>query len=188
MTEANRIEIPLSKVNVFMVLMGCFAFMILGYFMVAHPQSSLLFNQLRVKIAGGLVLIFCGAGAAFGIFKLFDKRPGLVLDRAGLIDNASAIAAGRIDWSEIQDIRTLSVREHDFLMIFVRDPDRYVHRANPVMQIYSAFQLDKYGTPIFISAAILETNFSALEKTVREYWARYRGGEAPYARGLRRLA
>ena len=62
--------------------------------------------------------------------KLFDKKPGLIFDAAGVVDNASGLSAGLIPWSEIIGAKTFTMRGQNMLIIEIKDPEKYLGRGN----------------------------------------------------------
>src|SRR5437764_14021730 len=92
--------IPLSKGKVLAVAVApATAFVMLGVFIYLHAQV-LPHNPTLTKSVCIACILFFGLGSIYGWRKLFDTAPGLIIDSEGLIDNASAISAGRIPWSD----------------------------------------------------------------------------------------
>ena len=59
--------------------------------------------------------------AIYGCIKIFDSKPGLVIDAEGLIDNSSAAAAGRIPWTDIGGVNVFTMHRQRMLTIELRD-------------------------------------------------------------------
>ncbi len=84
MTE--KIEIPLSKNKIFLVIVGSILLVAIGVWLFVSADSFgksavwLLRNPVIVKGIGVLGILFFGATAAAGIKKLFDKKIGLTID------------------------------------------------------------------------------------------------------------
>jgi hypothetical protein len=57
---------------------------------------------------------FAGLCACYASIKVFDRRPGLVIDKEGIVDNSSGVAVGRVPWHEITGARVARFKDSDF--------------------------------------------------------------------------
>lgn len=165
----ETIEIPLSKTKLFLTITGSVLFVVMGVYLfttVANQQTR--FNPGLVKGTGLAGIIFFGATGIFGIKKLFDRKPGMVIDEYGIIDNSSSIGAGFIKWQDITGIRTERVMSSSFLLIFVKDPSSLLDRKTGLKRKLMKANLDMYGTPVAITSNTLKYSFANLEKLLRE--------------------
>src|SRR5687768_14342618 len=119
--DSEQVVIPLSRTKILMITAGALVLAAGAVFLwfVADDQRRIPPGFARIVSVLGTLLF--GAGIIYGAVKLFDKRPGLVLDSEGIVDNSSAIAAGRIPWEEIVDIQTMSVSGQNFLSLIVTE-------------------------------------------------------------------
>jgi hypothetical protein len=102
-----------------------------------------------------------------------------VIDREGMIDNCSAVAAGRIFWHEIRGLAVSEVAGQRFLAIHVADPDRLLARIGSVRRAVGAGSARTMGSSVDISAGALRVDFDQLVRTVADVLARHRrAGEA----------
>lgn len=163
MTNAQIIEIPLSKKKMLATFFGATLFVILGaWFLINPPQiSNRVFGNPTLIFATGLTsVIFFGAIAIIIIRKMMDKRPGLIINKEGIIDNSSGVSAGLIPWNDIENITVTKVMSQRFLMIHVRNPQDYLSKVtNPIKRNTMALNYKSYGSPISISANALEIDF-----------------------------
>lgn len=81
-----------------LILFICSGLGVMGFL---DYQSGIITGIIR--IAGVLGLVFFGFGTIVIIRRLFG--PVLVVDKEGIIDNASGTAVGRIPWTNIAEIR-----------------------------------------------------------------------------------
>ena len=179
--ESEQVVIPLSRTKILMITAGALVLTAGAVFLwfIADEQRRISPGFARIVSVLGTLLF--GAGIIYGAVKLLDKRPGLVLDAGGIIDNSSAIAAGRIPWEEIVDIQTMSVSGQNFLSIIVTDPEKYIARGNPAKRMLAKANYKGYGTPIFISAMSLGMNLAELQDAVFGMYQKHGkspGGEA----------
>jgi hypothetical protein len=168
MTKEEQIEIPLSKTKMILTFLGSIMFVGLGlWFLINPPKSNhwLFGNPTVIFIAGIASMIFFGL-VAITIFRKFsDKKPGLTINRQGIIDNSSGVSAGLIPWTDIQEIIISQVMNQKFLMFIVRNPEEYLEKVtNPLKRNAMKMNYKTYGSPISISSNALQTNFDDLHK------------------------
>lgn len=185
MTETIKIEIPLSKTKLTKLLFFCICFLTAGLWMIiTNPQTSNpIFNNPILKAIASYGSTLMGLlGIYFFTKKLFDKRPGLVLDNQGIYDNTSAFKFGLIPWSDISEIyektiqASIASRQH-FVTIGLINPDKYITReTNTLKRKLLIANSKSYGSPIHISTNGLQTNHKDLLKLVNEYFEKYKSG------------
>ncbi|HWJ29515.1 MAG TPA: STM3941 family protein [Flavisolibacter sp.] len=166
MNTEQRIEIPLNKTKILVMLLGALMFVAIGIWFVVDPpeiDNSYWGNPTRLAIAGYAAIAFFGICAAYFISKLPDKKPGLIIDETGLIDNSSGIAAGHILWTDIENISALEIHKQRLVMLEVRNPQDYIDRQKNFLKRKSmAMNYKMYGTPLSISANGLKIPFPEL--------------------------
>jgi hypothetical protein len=172
MSTEQRIEIPLSKSKIIMMLIGATAFVAIGlWFVIAPPEikNSYWGNPTKMAIVGYASILFFGLCAAFFIRKLPDTKPGLIIDSIGLIDNSGALSVGQILWADIVNISVLEMHKQKLLMLEVKNPQEYIDRQNGLLK-RKGMELNykMYGTPISITANGLKMPFQELFTLVSE--------------------
>ena len=172
MTTEQRIEVPLSKSKNVLMLIGSVAFVAIGlWFVIAPPQidNSYWGNPTKIAIAGYASIIFFGLCAVVLIRKIPDAKPGLIIDNTGLTDNSSALSAGHILWTDIENISVLEIQKHKMLMLEVKNPQDYINRQNSLFK-RKGMELNykMYGTPLSITANGLKISFQELLTLVTE--------------------
>lgn len=173
MDSADRVVIPLSKVKLALMVAGAMLFVAGGIWLFEIADTQRRYLPIYVKSASILAIGFFGLCALYGLLKLFDGSPGLILDREGILDNSSGIAAGRVAWREIRDIQVVSIHSQRLLALSVSDPQKYLGRGNWLSRLFVRMNFRRYGTPVFISAHGLKVTFKDLETQIRDFRARY---------------
>lgn len=167
MTSAEQFEIPLSKGKLLMILSGSILFVVIGlWFVISPPQIERgLFSNPALILGTGIASIIFFGLCAFVVFKkLQSNKPGLVIDQSGITDNASALSAGHIPWSDIKGIRTIQMMNQQLIMVEVVNPEEYINRQSGALKRKAAeINYKSYGSPISISANALKCNFAELE-------------------------
>jgi hypothetical protein len=174
----NQIIIPLSRTKIILSLLGSILFVFLGVCFVNNPEkfiSIVCRNENFIRIVGLAGILFFGLCFAFYVRKVFDFSPGLTIDESGLIDNSSAVAAGKILWSDINDISVIEIKKKKIIMIQVKNPNDYIDRQafgfkRKLMKINHSM----YGTPISLTANGLRMTFDELRKTIMDSKERYK--------------
>lgn len=174
---ADELVIELSKGKAILMILGSFGFVAVGYWLFSMDAATMKgapsddpFLVHGVGLAGMVLFSLSGI---FGIRKLFDKRPGLVLNSAGIIDNSSALAAGFIPWSEITGAAIYEVRRQKMLIIKVRNPEEFIQRGNVLQQAVVKINSKMSGSPIAITSNTLKIDFPKLLSTFEQYHRKY---------------
>ena len=164
--STERIEIPLNKSKLVMMLVGSLAFIAIGCWFVINPpeiKNAFWGNPTRLAVLGYAAIVFFGIVAFVLIRKLPDNKPGLIIDETGLTDNSGGLSAGHINWSDIEDVSVMEIQRQRMIMIHVRNPQEYIERQRNLFKRKGMQMNHKmYGTPISISANGLKTSFDEL--------------------------
>ncbi len=177
MKETDKIIIPLSKTKITLLTFGAIAFVVVGFLFTINPEKyvTLIFrNKELIRIAGIASIGFFGLCGIYLTLKLFDTKPGLIIDQNGVLDNSSGISAGLISWNDVQHIDKLEIARQRFIMIIVSNPEDYIKRQNNgfkrrVMKL----NLKKYETPLQISTNGLKIEFDRLHNALINSWKKY---------------
>ncbi|MCS3797534.1 STM3941 family protein [Niastella sp. OAS944] len=178
MAENNDIEIPLSKTKLTKLLFFSILFLAGGAWMIiANPQvSNPIFNNAFVKALAAYGSLIMGV---FGIYffskKLFDKKPGLIINEQGIYDNSSAFRFGLVPWSDILQVYERTVQKQHFVTIGLVDPEKYISReTNIFKKKLLQVNLKSYGSPIHISTNGLKTNHKDLLNLINSCFEKYK--------------
>ena len=147
----ERIEIELDKKKLFLMLIGALIFVSIGFWFVISPptiQNAFLGNPSRIAIIGYASIIFSGLCVFFLIQKLFDNKPGLIIDKNGIVDNS--VGSPRIVlWSEIESISVVNIHRQKLILIHIKNPQDYIVRqTNGFKRKMMAMNYKMYDAPI----------------------------------------
>jgi hypothetical protein len=165
----TKVEIPLSKTKISLLLVGSIAFVIGGIFFIITPETfiSVIFPNLElIRVAGIASILFFGATSIYGARKFVDKSVGLTIDDNGITDNTNASSAGLINWGDITEIKTKQVMSTKFLLIFISNSDKYLDRVSGLKRRLMRGNMKMYGTPLSITSNTLKYSFNDLEKLI----------------------
>jgi len=165
---SDKIEIPFSKGKIVMLTLGAVAFVVIAIWMCLSPEMS-AFRKV-IAVVG---ILFFGWCAIIGLKKLFDQRPGLVVDEEGVVDHSSGISVGRIPWSDIVAIEETLMSGQKFVTILLHDPEAYLSKGGAIKAKINAANLQMTGSPINISANPLKLSHTELKQLLDDGFARY---------------
>ncbi|HXD34827.1 MAG TPA: STM3941 family protein [Pyrinomonadaceae bacterium] len=180
MDSNDETIIEMSKKKIVLLLLGVCVFVAIGIRMFTLDDASIqsgrgMNNPMLVHGLGLAAIVFFGIFGLVGLKKLFDKKPALILNNSGIVDNASSVSAGFIPWSEVVGARIVEVQKQKMLVINVRDPEEYIARGNLLQQTLNKASYKMVGSPISISSNMLAINFSELISLFDQYQRKYAG-------------
>ena len=161
----DEIAINFNKLKILLYLLVCLFFIFGGYYVFIE-------YMFIGKILGLILILIFGYASISFIKKLFTSTPALRINLKGIYDNSSTVKAGQISWDEIISIKILTVKPKDtkekFLAIKVKNAIKYQQKGNVVKRLIAKINNDIYGTPIYISFRLLDTNAEALNSLLNE--------------------
>lgn len=165
----ERIEIKLSKGKGILSFLGSVAFVLTIIWLIDYADKHetvdfgiIKLDPVTVIVIGYVGLIFFGVAALYIFCKLFDKNPGLIIDKEGIYDNSSAAAGHLIKWDRIEGLRVERVMSTKFIHIDIKDPEEFMDGVNGIRKklLWSTYKM--YGTPTSISSSTLNCDFDEL--------------------------
>ncbi|QIY90532.1 STM3941 family protein [Chryseobacterium gallinarum] len=169
----NTIEIKGSKTKLTLMLLAALIFVSLGLFFVTNPDkfiSAIFKNAFFIRIVGIASILFFGLCLIFLTKSFFTKKINLIINEKGIIDNSSYVSVGMIFWDDITSIERIDVMSTKFLVIYVKDPEKYINIQSNIKKKLLQRNLKTYGSPISISSNTLTCSFNELEKIVLKYY------------------
>lgn len=187
METADETVIELSRTKLVLLVLGSCAFVAAGAWLLSFDMEEIRYgrsftffynNPFIVYGAGLAAILFFGLCGLYGLRKLFDGRPGLVLNSSGIVDNASGVAAGFIPWSEVEGSGVYEVHQQKMLIIIVRDPGKYIGRGGALSRTLNKANYKMSGSPISISSVALKIDFAELVSLFDRYHRKYGAARA----------
>lgn len=130
-------------------------------------------NPTWVHSIGGAGVVLSALGLIYGVVKLFDRRPGLVLSPQGITDHSSAVAAGLIPWSDVTGFSIFQVHRTRLMIILVRNPEDYARRGGALKRAVHRTNIRMVGSPLSISSNVLKIDFDRLHQQLESWRARF---------------
>lgn len=169
-------DIALSKTKSLLAFLGVIAFVGIGVWMWGHADSQTFPSSIILKCVALLCGFFFAACGIVIAVKLFDFRPGLRIDREGIVDNSSGFPAGRIPWSEIAGFAEAEVSGQRMVAILLVDPQAFIERFHPARRWLLAANLSLCGSPICIASVGLKIDHAELVRALLAAHESYRDG------------
>jgi len=167
----EEIIITLDKKKLTLLLFAGVGFTFFSFWFIFKPSDFVNFitrSESIVFIAGILGLIVFGLGSILLVKKLFDNKPGLIINEKGITDNTNSSSIGLIKWSDITKISQKKVVSTKFLLVEIRNPEEYIEKANRLKKLTLRQNLNTYGTPITLTSLGLQCSFEELERLILE--------------------
>ena len=179
MTIPDERVVPVSQGKVLLLIIGAIAFVALGFWTFqldpAWIASQRLYNDPALVHAFGVIaMVFFGFCGIVGVRRLVDRRPGLVLNSAGILVYSSAGSAKPIPWEEIAGFDTFAIRRQKFLVIKLVTPEKYVNSGGPLARALKRANMRMVGSPVAIASNTLKISFDELVTLCSSYLAMYR--------------
>jgi len=170
----DNIEIPLSRIKLVLIIFGCAMFLALSVFILLNAenmQTRKAENPFIMRAIAVIAILFFGAILISVFKKLFQNRMGMIISDKGIWDNSNGVSIGLIEWQDIQNIRKSQVMLTKFLLIDVKNPEKYLNNASSKFKAsIMRRNMQTYGTPISISSGGLKWGFRKIESTIiREF-------------------
>ena len=187
MNSTDETIIELSKMKLVLLILGSCAFVAAGGWLLSFDTEEIQYgrsfgffynNPLIVYGLGLAAILFFGFSGLYSLKKVFDKKPGLILNSSGIVDNASAVAAGFIPWSDVTGSGIYEIQKQKMLIIGVRDPQKYLDRGGALSRAFNKANAGMSGSPVAISSVALKIEFSELVSLFNRYHHKYGGASA----------
>jgi hypothetical protein len=158
----RRVVFYPSRPKQILMTVGAVVFVLLGVWLVT-------LGEVFVVVAGVASILFFGMCGVLLARMLLDPRPALVLDRDGLHDRASALAAGLIRWPEISRAATFTYRGQRMLGIDVHDPAALLARVTPVKRYVMRTNVRLVGPLVSIPQNVLPVDVDRVCAEMRTF-------------------
>lgn len=160
----TEILVPLSKGKLILLTIGGFAFAAVCVWLWTIADDQVRRDPTFVRVIAVVGAFFFGLCGIFGAVKMFDRKPGMIIDYQGIVDNSSMVSAGRVPWEDILGFRVTSTAGQRFLTIDLADPQRYASRGNFLQRRLNASNVKLVGSPLNISSNTLKIDLDKLSQ------------------------
>jgi len=165
----EEIQIRFRKIKIIFTIIGSLLFVLIGvWFLISFTELQISFSLVLIKIAGVVSVLFFGTTMFYGIKKYFDKKPGLIINKHGIIDNSNGTSVGLIEWNDITKIRIIEIMRTKSILLDTDKPEKYIAKAKPFQAKIMRANMKIYGTPLSIAPQTLQMPFDELNDLLFE--------------------
>lgn len=162
-------NIPKSLPKQLLLLLGCSAFVVIGYFMLFGEIESSRYPPVYVQFIGGACMLFFGPIGLWMLIEFLRFRPALQLTERG-IQNFSHIGGGYIiEWDNIKTLRIQIIQKQQFLVLELYDAQRVYSQVGTFTQWWMKRNEKTYDSPAFIPAISVKDNLQDVMKQIRAF-------------------
>ena len=173
MNSNNEYSVPFSRKKILSVIRtNLFFVLIFSFFLVMFTIKPTERTPIFQLLATPLILLFAFVMIS-ALRKLKNESPGLIVNSQGIIENSSFFPVGLIHWNDVISLYVQQARSSRWLMIQVRDPERYFNQDNYLIHAFQWLNSIFGGSSFFLSAGLIEIDFDEMVELMREYHKKY---------------
>ena len=102
------------------------------------------------------VVFFFGWNIRRAWQELTGKRPALIIDKEGLVDNTRWYSLGRVGWKEVDSIKVQQFFLLQNIHVFFKNPKIVIQKEkNPLKKMIQSIQLVLKKTPMLLNSSVL---------------------------------
>jgi hypothetical protein len=158
----NPIIIELSKNSIYLAICASLVFIIIGLWIFRKSANQTKYPPASLKGLAVSIIIFFVICSGYGLYKLRDTRPGLVIDHYEIRDNSSSTAVAFIPWKNIMRFDMIDIEMTRCILVFVNNPEEMIRNANGIQKKIMGVNYKVYGTPVIISCVNLQCDIGEL--------------------------
>src|SRR4051812_9551641 len=118
-TATDELVVPASRWKLVAAILGSIAFVLLGLWILRRAPR----DGVEAAAAGLASIAFFGLCGVYAGWRLVRPRPAVVIDRQGILDNASALSVGLVRWDEVGELYEYRYKNQVMLGIVPRNLD-----------------------------------------------------------------
>lgn len=162
----TQVTVPLSKGKLLLAFMGACAFVAGGIWLWGRTDHYAGFRLAKAWFGAITCVFFFGAGALVLAIKLFDRRPGLVLNDEGVHRLGLFGFQPVIPWKHITHCSITKVKRTTILLIHVDNVEEVLARLAPIPRWFQRMALTQYGTPYSLASTNLKIDVEPLKALI----------------------
>lgn len=154
----------------------------IGAWFLIDPPLELL-PPLWAQVIGVLCLVFGVPFTVLILRQLFFTGPAIVMDDEGFTDNSSSLAAGHVPWAAVNGIDLIEAVGRPTIRVLIKDVDGFLGLdRNVVKRKLMELNHNSYGSPVLMTADLIECDAHALVDELTGRWQAYLERNGPPGR------
>lgn len=162
----DPVTIPLSKGKLLLAFLGACAFVAIGIWLWGKAPTFTGYEQARAWFGAITCVIFFGAGAVILAIKLFDRRPGLVLNDEGVHRLGLFGFQPVIPWKHITHCSITRIKRTRILLIHVDHVEEILAHLAPLPRFFQRMAVAQNGTPYSLTSNNLKIDIEQLKALI----------------------
>lgn len=158
--------IPLGKRKLWLLLLLSFGFVAMGFWLWGHAEGMGDLDYWRAKGAALACMIFFGICVPIFVFKLMDKRAGIVINEVGIYRMGLFSYHAPIRWEHITHLTETKVQRTRLLLIHVDNVEEVLAGMTGLSRWLQRAIISSTGTPYSLSSAALQWDFDDLRRII----------------------
>jgi hypothetical protein len=166
MKMKEQIIIPTSKKFISLALLGSVLFTVGGMYMF-NAEPSEKYSSIDLRFRGFSTMAFFGLAGLYCLIKLFDNKPGLIIDENGIWNNSSIISNHTIKWNELSGAGLTKFGREKIIFLYFKDNKSFIIKFNLIERFIMRLNLLLCDSPIGISTRSLKYDIKKLEQQIQ---------------------
>jgi len=180
MSSSDELKIGQHHTKSILLFLGCIAFVVACWHMwnnSGQDSYSGKYNPLFLQCIAVVGSLFFGLTGISRFLALLKNTSGVILNEKGIVHNTTTGSGFLIEWQDIRSLTMRSVQSTKFILIHVKDENKYLAKMNPLSRFIMKLNSRWYGTPISIATNSLELKAEEVLTLIREYKKKYRSNK-----------
>lgn len=174
MAVKNYVEIKSKKnVMIFALLLSLsltYSLLLSVYDRISESGIFSWLSIVKLVVNSSLATVM-GSIALYTIKRMFDKGPGLIISREGIIDNSGLVSVGRVSWDDVEGVSSNKVLFSECVSLRVKQPFKFIDRESSLFKrLWLQRENSKLGSPVNISGGGLQIKYKELFNTVQQHF------------------
>ena len=167
----DNVVLPSSWARTLLILLGCLGFVGLSVWIMSLPAHEV---SLKVTIAAWVGIPFFGLIGIFALYRLFSNNPALIIDVNGITDNASALSAGFIPWSNFASAAIITIKNQRMIRIDLVNVNGFLTSLGPFKRRVLKMNLAMVGYAVAIPGVSFAMPIEEVLSHINRYYQLYR--------------
>jgi len=166
MEKKEQIIIPTSKKFLLLGLLASILFIVIGIVMI-NSEPSRKYSSAYLQTWGLLGTTFSSLTCFYCFKKIFDSKPGLIIDENGLWNNSSIVSNHKIKWNELTGVGLTKIGKEKILFLYFKDDSSFIMKFNLIERLIMRLNMSLYNSPIGISTRSLKYDIDKLNRQIQ---------------------
>lgn len=171
-----QLKVPINKSKAIRLFIFFALFVILSALMATRPELFVKGERFGfVRVMGYVCTVIFVLAATVVSNKVFNQKPGLLIDDEGLTDNSLGVLFSKVGWTEIESIKSLHAAGENFITVVLKHPEAFiVNETNAVKRKMLELNYQTLRTPINIAASRLKMDFDQLYSAINNQFEKHK--------------